>query len=277
MDSIIRFFEQIPSSQRTIVLVSGFTFFWILENSLPLFVFKYNKWRHALLNIFFTLTTLLVNLGFAFVIISAADYTSRNQSGLLYLLPLPLWLHVILGVLLLDFIGAWLIHWVEHRVPFMWRFHIIHHTDTRVDVTTALRHHPGESVFRAAFTILAILVAGVPAGVVMLYQTLSALFAQLTHANLRMPRRLDRLLSYVLVSPHMHKIHHHYQLPLTDTNYGNIFSVWDRLFGTYAEAEPQDLVYGLDTHMERQQHSHLGRLLLIPFGTAEKSRPPADG
>ncbi|HED11403.1 MAG TPA: sterol desaturase family protein, partial [Caldithrix abyssi] len=191
MDSIIHFFEQIPSSQRTIILVSGFTFFWILENSLPLFAFKYNKWQHALLNIFFTLTTLLVNLGFAFVIISAADYTSQHQSGLLYLLPLPLWLHVVLGVLLLDFIGAWLIHWVEHRVPFMWRFHIIHHTDTKVDVTTALRHHPGESVFRAAFTILAIFVAGVPVGVVMLYQTLSALFAQLTHANMRMPRQLD--------------------------------------------------------------------------------------
>lgn len=277
MDSIIHFFEQIPSSQRTIILVSGFTFFWILENSLPLFAFKYNKWQHALLNIFFTLTTLLVNLGFAFVIISAADYTSQHQSGLLYLLPLPLWLHVVLGVLLLDFIGAWLIHWVEHRVPFMWRFHIIHHTDTKVDVTTALRHHPGESVFRAAFTILAIFVAGVPVGVVMLYQTLSALFAQLTHANMRMPRQLDKLLSYVLVSPHMHKIHHHYQLPLTDTNYGNIFSIWDRLFGTYAEAEPQSLVYGLDTHMREKEHSRLGRLLLIPFKSPEKNKVTPEG
>ncbi len=277
MDSIIHFFEQIPSSQRTIILVSGFTFFWILENSLPLFAFKYNKWQHALLNIFFTLTTLLVNLGFAFVIISAADYTSQHQSGLLYLLPLPLWLHVVLGVLLLDFIGAWLIHWVEHRVPFMWRFHIIHHTDTKVDVTTALRHHPGESVFRAAFTILAIFVAGVPVGVVMLYQTLSALFAQLTHANMRMPRQLDKLLSYVLVSPHMHKIHHHYQLPLTDTNYGNIFSIWDRLFGTYAEAEPQSLVYGLDTHMREKEHSRLGSLLLIPFKSPEKNKVTPEG
>ena len=277
MDSIIHFFEQIPSSQRTIILVSGFTFFWILENSLPLFAFKYNKWQHALLNIFFTLTTLLVNLGFAFVIISAADYTSQHQSGLLYLLPLPLWLHVVLGVLLLDFIGAWLIHWVEHRVPFMWRFHIIHHTDTKVDVTTALRHHPGESVFRAAFTILAIFVAGVPVGVVMLYQTLSALFAQLTHANMRMPRQLDKLLSYVLVSPHMHKIHHHYQLPLTDTNYGNIFSIWDRLFGTYAEAEPQSLVYGLDTHMREKEHSRLGSLLLIPFKNPEKNKVTPEG
>ncbi len=277
MDSIIHFFEQIPSSQRTIILVSGFTFFWILENSLPLFAFKYNKWQHALLNIFFTLTTLLVNLGFAFVIISAADYTSQHQSGLLYLLPLPLWLHVVLGVLLLDFIGAWLIHWVEHRVPFMWRFHIIHHTDTKVDVTTALRHHPGESVFRAAFTILAIFVAGVPVGVVMLYQTLSALFAQLTHANMRVPRQLDKLLSYVLVSPHMHKIHHHYQLPLTDTNYGNIFSIWDRLFGTYAEAEPQSLVYGLDTHMREKEHSRLGSLLLIPFKSPEKNKVTPEG
>jgi len=265
MESFIGFFEHIPSSYRTLILVTGFTFFWILENSLPAFTFRYNKWRHAALNMFFTLTTLIVNLGFAFVIISVADYTTVHRTGLLYLYPLPMWLHVILGLLLLDFIGAWLIHWIEHKIPLMWRFHIIHHTDTQVDVTTALRHHPGESVFRAVFTILAIWVAGTPVGVVMLYQTLSALFAQLTHANWHISPTVDRLIRYLFVSPNMHRVHHHYKQPLTDSNYGNIFSIWDRLWGTYREAEPESLVYGLDTHMDKQTHSRLGRLLLIPF------------
>ncbi len=265
MENFIQFFEHIPSSYRTIILVAGFTFFWIMENSLPAFTFSYNKWRHALLNLFFTITTLVINLGFAFVIISAADFTTEYKWGVLYLLPLPLWLHVAAAILLLDFIGAWLIHWIEHQVPFMWRFHIIHHTDTTVDVTTALRHHPGESLFRAVFTILAILIAGAPVGVVMLYQTLSALFAQLTHANIHINPGVDRAISQIFVSPFMHKVHHHYKQPLTDSNYGNIFSLWDRLFGTFREAEPGSLIYGLDSHMREEEYNRLSRLLLIPF------------
>ena len=273
MEIMISFFETIPSSYRTAILITGLVFFWALEGAIPLFSFQYQKFKHAFLNLFFTLTTLIVNFGLAFLILQASDFTTANNFGLLYLIDLPLWLHVIVGVLLLDFIGAYLIHWSEHQVRWMWKFHLIHHTDTTVDVTTGLRHHPGESLLRAAFTTLAVIVAGVPIGIIFLYQTISAIFAQITHANINMPVKLDRWLSYVIVSPHMHKVHHHYVQPLTDTNYGNIFSIWDRLFGTFAEVEDtRSLKYGIDTHMKEEENNNVKNLLAIPF---QKYRAPS--
>ncbi len=272
IESLIQFFETIPPAYRTGILVTGLLGFWILEGAVPMFSFKYEKVKHALLNIFFTLTTMVVNLGLAFLIVKAADFTTANQFGLLYLVDLPIWAHLILAVMLLDLVGAWLIHWIEHKIKFLWKFHLIHHSDTHVDVTTALRHHPGESIFRASFTTLGIIIAGVPIGMVFVYQTLSAIFAQLTHANVQTPKKIDRLLSYVFVTPAMHKVHHHYVQPLTDTNYGNIFAIWDRIFGTFAEVEDsQSIKYGIDTHMKESEHSSIMNLLAIPF---QKYRPP---
>lgn len=267
MQALIDFFTTIPSAYRTAILVSGLLIFWIWEGLIPLFGFKYNKIRHAGINLFFTFTTLLINLAFAFLIVKISDYMSGHQMGLLYIWALPLSARIILGLLLLDFIGAWLVHWTEHKIKWMWRFHIIHHTDRQIDVTSALRHHPGESIFRALFTLLAIVVSGAPMGIVMLYQTLSALLSQFNHANIHLPAPVDRFLTLFIVSPDMHKVHHHYKLPLTDSNYGNIFSFWDRLFGCYIRVKnvKDELIYGIDTHMDKEDTEIIKNLLLIPF------------
>ena len=272
LNDIIIYFEGIPSSIRSIILISGLAFFLLLESGIPLFRFKYNKVKHAALNIFFTSTTLIINLLGASLILFFANYNAQNNSGLLNLFELPIWLNIIFGLMLLDLIGAWLIHWIEHNVKWMWKFHIIHHTDPEVDVTTGLRHHPGESVFRLLFTALAVFVSGASFGVVMIYQTLSAFFAHLTHANIKVPKIINRILDKVIVTPHFHKAHHHYTLPHTDKNYGNIFSIWDRIFGTSIKVDDlDDLKYGLDTHMNKKETSNIKTMLLIPFG---EYRPP---
>jgi sterol desaturase/sphingolipid hydroxylase (fatty acid hydroxylase superfamily) len=273
MSSFIDFFADISTAYRTGLLVGGFVFFWMLEGLVPLFRFEYRKWRHALVNLFFWVTTLAVNFGMAFLLVLASDFAVANHVGVLQFLEWPLWLEVLAGVILLDLVGAYFIHWLEHRVRWMWKFHLIHHSDTSVDITTGLRHHPGESVFRATFTAVAIFLVGAPAGIVLFYQSLSAVFAQLTHANIRMPKRLDQALSYVLVTPNMHKVHHHFTRPLTDTNYGNIFSIWDRLFGTFAQVEAGQLQYGIDTHMAPSENEAIGNLLAIPF---QAYRPPPE-
>jgi sterol desaturase/sphingolipid hydroxylase (fatty acid hydroxylase superfamily) len=110
------------------------------------------------------------------------------------------WLYAIVGLLLLDFIGAYLVHLVEHKVKFLWRFHLIHHTDTWIDTTTANRHHPGESVLRFIFTTLGVFIVGSPMWMVFLYQSLSVLATQFNHANIVLPKRLDNILSYIIVS-----------------------------------------------------------------------------
>ncbi len=272
MENIIQFFETIPSSTRSVFLVVGLTFFLLLEAGIPLFRFNYVKTKHALLNIFFTFTTLVINLIGATLILLAVDYNARNGTGILNFFEMPLWLNVIFGLMLMDLIGAWLIHWIEHQVKWMWKFHIIHHTDPYIDVTSGLRHHPGESVFRLLFTALAVFVSGASFGVVMLYQTLSGFFAHLTHANIQAPRTVDKILAYVFVTPHFHKVHHHYIQPHTDRNYGNIFSLWDHIFRTAIAVKSMDeLTYGIDTHMAPIENSNIKNLLMIPF---QKYRAP---
>ncbi len=263
METLIQYFETIPSLHRTIILVGGITFFWILEGVIPINSFSYKKWKHAGPNLFFTLTTIVVNLIFAFLIVMTSDWVSTNSFGAIHLFSIPIWAQLVIGLLVMDFVGAWLIHWIEHKVPFMWRFHVIHHSDEKVDTTTALRHHPGESVFRAAFTTLAVLVAGAPIWMVMLYQSVSAVLSQFNHANLQMPTWLDKIIRVLIVTPGMHRIHHHFERPQTDMNYGNIFSIWDRIFGTYHDMPADQIVFGLDVFTDETQK--LGKLLKIPM------------
>jgi len=266
MNEIISYFSTIPSSHRSLILVGGITLFWLIENSFPLFRMQYKKWHHAGINIFFTITTIIVNFILAFILIKTASWTTENNFGILQWLPeIPIWVYTITGLLLLDLIGAYLVHLVEHKVKFLWRFHIIHHTDTWIDTTTANRHHPGESIIRFAFTTLGVLIVGSPMWMVFLYQSLSVIASQFNHANISLPNKLDIFLSYFIVSPNMHKVHHHYVLPYTDSNYGNIFSVWDRLFGTFKTLPKEELIYGVDTHMAKEEHNKLQNLLQIPF------------
>ena len=269
MENIIQFFETIPSSTRTFFLVSGLTFFLLLEKGIPIFRFDYKKCNHALLNLSLTLMTLVINLVGAGLILKATEYNLANQSGVIYfemMSTIPFWIKVIVVVVLLDLIGAWLIHMLEHKIKFMWIFHVIHHTDQEIDVTTGLRHHPIEAVFRLTFTILAVIVSGASIGMVMLYQTISAFSAHFSHANFQTPEKFDKLLSWVLVTPRFHRIHHHYVLPHTDHNFGNIFSIWDHLFRTNTHVgELDNLKFGLDTHMGKDEVSSLKNLLLIPF------------
>lgn len=275
MQNIIDYFATIPSSHRSLILVGGITIFWLIEGAVPLFKFSYNKWRHAGMNIFFTLTTIVINFALAFVLLMSSDWAVANEFGVMQWLPtMPLWAFAIIGLLLLDLIGAYFAHWAEHRVKWMWKFHLIHHSDTHVDTTSANRHHPGESLIRFAFTTAGVLILGAPMWLVFMYQSISVLLSQFNHANITLPKGLDKALSYVIISPDMHKVHHHYTLPYTDSNFGNIFSVWDRLFGTYMTMNREDIIYGIDTHMDPAENDQLKNLLKIPF---QEYRAPTVG
>ncbi len=265
MDSIISYFSEISSAHRSFILIGGLTIFFLIENALPLFRFKNNKWKHSGVNIFFTITTILVNFSMAAGLILSAGYVSENGIGIIQWLNLGIVAQLILGLLLLDFIGAWLAHWTEHKVKFLWQFHVIHHTDQYVDTTTANRHHPGESVVRFIFTIIAVVIVGSPMWLVFLYQSMSVVLSQFNHSNLHVPSWLDDTLNIVFCTPNMHRVHHHYRQPYSDTNYGNIFSFWDRIFGTYVRVDNNKLKYGVDTYMDTQKVGNIWELLKIPF------------
>ena len=271
MNEIISFFSDVPVVFRTLILLGGIVFFWVLEGIIPFYSLNYKKTNHAILNLLFTITTAIIGFGFAFILLKSTEIVNTHEIGFIHLFNLPLYLEVVICLLLLDLVGAYLVHFIEHKVPWMWKFHVVHHSDVNVDVTTGLRHHPGETVFRILFTILGIYVSGASIGIVMLYQSISVLFAHITHANIGLPRSLDIVISYVFVTPNMHKVHHHFQLPLTDKNYGNIFSIWDRIFGTYHSVkDSKSIVYGIDTHMNDEKVNSFSDLFLIPFQKMKK-------
>ena len=187
---------------------------------------------------------------------------------------MPFWMFVLLGVMLLDLIGAYAPHFVEHRIKVLWMVHLVHHSDPVVDTTTANRHHPLESIIRFTFTLLGVFIVGAPIGLVMLYQSLSLVLSQFNHANIQLPKSVDRWLSYIIVSPDMHKTHHHYRLPYTDANYGNIFSLWDRAFGTYLDLDREKVVYGVDVFPDQRKNTQIKELLKQPFQSYQ--RPTAE-
>ncbi|MFT6935647.1 MAG: sterol desaturase/sphingolipid hydroxylase (fatty acid hydroxylase superfamily) [Maribacter sp.] len=268
MEQLITYFETIPPLHRTLILVGGITFFWILEGIVPLFSVRYKKWKHALPNLFFTLTTIIINFPLAFLLLKTSDWTVANNFGIINWLPeMPFLLYVVLGVMLLDLIGAYTAHLVEHKVKPLWMVHLVHHSDHNVDTTTANRHHPLESLIRYMFTLLGVFLVGAPVGIIMLYQSLSVVLSQFNHANIKLPTKLDEAISWLIISPDMHKVHHHYKLPYTDSNYGNIFSIWDRMFGTYMALNRDKITYGVDTFPDKKENASIKGLLKQPFNT----------
>ncbi|GAB4093349.1 sterol desaturase family protein [Flaviaesturariibacter terrae] len=257
--------------ERLALLVGGLLLFWIIEGAIPLLQpqYKRGKLRHAGVNFGFTLIHLVIHTGLAVVIVLLSDWCRRSGFGLVYWTGAGVLATLVLSFLVLDFFGGWLVHITEHKLALLWRFHIVHHADNNVDVTTGLRHHPIESVLRGLFFFAGILVSGAPMWAVMVFQTLLVLSTAFTHANISLPRWLDKALSYVFVSPNMHKVHHHWQQPYTDSNYGAVLSIWDRLLGTYRRLDPKDIRYGLDRYYPNEEDENFGMLMKRPFGRLE--------
>ncbi len=265
MEAFIDYFSDMPSLHRSILLVGGLTFFFLFEQAVPLFAITYDRTKHTLTNVFFTLTTVVINFVMAFILLWSADYVVAENFGIIQWSGLNFWGQLIVGLLLMDLIGAWLVHFVEHQVKFLWQFHVIHHTDQHVDTTTANRHHPGESVIRFIFTTAAVFIVGAPIWLIFVYQTFSIVLTQFNHSNVKLPDWLDNAICLVFCTPNMHRVHHHYRQPYSDTNYGNIFSFWDRIFGTYVKVDNSKLVYGVDTYMDKEETENIWTMLKIPF------------
>lgn len=275
METIIVFFENLEKQPvlRFAILISGLLFFWILEGAIPLLSLNYkkNKVKHAAVNMVFTAIHLFIHTFLAFVIILLSDWCKANNFGIVYWTNAGIFATILISFIVLDFFGGWLVHIVEHKVPLLWRFHVIHHADNNVDVTSGLRHHPGESILRGLFFFFGILLSGAPMYTVMIFQTILVFATAFTHANISLPRSVDKALSYVFVSPNMHKVHHHWKQPFTDSNYGAILSIWDRIFGTFKKLDPKKIKYGLDRYYSNDKDEDVMMLMKSPFSKTQNS------
>ncbi len=157
------------------------------------------------------------------------------------------WLSFVTAFLLLDFFN-YAVHRCQHAVPFLWRFHALHHSDPDVDVTTSVRHHPIEYLIAAGVYWLAVLALGIPAIVVFSHALAVFAAAAVTHGNISLPEWLERLLRPVVITLDLHLVHHSIEFSRENWNYGAVLSIWDRLFGTYTQisrVQRDRLVFGV--------------------------------
>jgi len=225
---------------------------------------KEQRWlSHGLLVVVNSVTLRLI---FPLAAVGTAIYAADHGIGLFNGIAMPWYIGAVVAFFALDF-AVWLEHWASHKVPLLWRIHRMHHADTDLDVTTALRFHPMEILLSMIWKAAVVVALGAPVLAVLLFEIVLNGMAMFNHANVKLPLWLDRWMRLVFVTPDMHRVHHSLHQPETDSNYGFNFSFWDRLFNTYT-AQPKDghekMLIGLEYYRD-DKPSKIGWSLSLPF------------
>jgi sterol desaturase/sphingolipid hydroxylase (fatty acid hydroxylase superfamily) len=246
-----------------------------VEVAIPLHARERHHRAHLAPNLALTFLTFATNAVFnAMLVWTLAKLESRGF-GLLSAFALPSAMTVLVTVLVLDF-SFYVCHVAMHAIPSFWRYHRVHHADAAVDVTTTIRQHPGEGVIRYAFMAAFAIPLGASSVGFAVYRLASALSGLLEHANIRLPRRLDDALALAFTWANFHKVHHSRDPRYTNTNFSNLASLWDRLFGTFTPAAVGATIdHGLDEFDDPARQSTVG-LLRLPFRPAGADRISTD-
>ena len=253
------------ASPQLLIYGGTLLFFWLLELTITSQKLK-QKVFHTLLNGTFLFFVLPVQIVLSLVVFSVSSWTEASSWGVMYLLPIgkESTLFFIIAFIVLDFFD-YTYHFMMHKTPFLWRFHQVHHSDMEVDITTTVREHPGETFVRVIYLILAVVIVGASPWVLIVKQFIQSVSNLASHTNLKLPEKLNNILSLVFVTPNTHHVHHHYELPYTDSNYGDVLTIWDRLFSTFSKMKQSDIVFGVDTHMDELQNKDFKNLIARPF------------
>lgn len=246
-------------------------FMMILETVFPRKTRTQNRFLHIATNLgIVVLYTVLMRVIFIFISVGAAVgvavLATKNGWGLLNIVDLPIWLHILISVILLDLAVYWQ-HVASHKIPMIWAFHKMHHADRDIDATTGIRFHPIEIVLSMAYKMLIVLLLGPQIVGVILFEVILNGSAMFNHANFRLPLWLDKVLRLLFVTPDMHRVHHSIIARETNSNYGFNLSIWDRVFGSYIDQPKEghdNMTIGLPEY-QTDKPSHLLWCLILPF------------
>jgi len=251
------------------VIVLGFIF-W-LEGIFPLFEERSQRICHAWPNLAMgAINGLLIGFLFSGITVQVIQTAQAKEWGILHMLGDSGWERGLAAILLFD-LWMYLWHRANHRIPFLWRFHRTHHSDTELDSTSALRFHFGEIAFSSVLRLIVIPLIGISYIELLVYEILLQPVIIFHHSNVALPEKIDRILRAVIVTPNMHRVHHSQIQTETDSNYSSIFSWWDRLAGTFKRREDtKAIVFGLPYFREPQWQSFAG-MLRTPFTSSKPS------
>ncbi len=237
--------KQLLAINPNYILVGLMVLFYSLELLLPVEYKFRQKPQHQLHNIVMGFIFVVASFFWATIAVSSIDWLNKNQIGLFYIVSIPTWVQLILSVMLFDFVSYWF-HRTAHKLPLIWRLHRVHHSDTNVDASTNFRGHPIEFIFWfGPSNIVAAAIFGLSNLSLGLYFLIITPLFFLEHTSLKFPTWIDRTVGLVFTTPNMHKVHHEQDQYYTDSNYADIFILWDRIFGTFKYKPPSQITFGL--------------------------------
>ncbi|MHC4323965.1 MAG: sterol desaturase family protein [Planctomycetota bacterium] len=262
---------------KVLILPVIFVLLMLIEQVVPLRERTRALFRRLVKNLILTAAVFLVGY---LVVRNAGLGTSKliagRDFGLVFLVPLPKWCRVAIGILLMD-LTFYYWHRANHRIRLLWRFHNVHHIDPDLDVSTSFRFHFGEIAYSAVFRVVQMLVIGADPLTYAIYETVFNTETMFHHSNIRLPFNLERWLNKVIVTPRMHGIHHSAVGPETNSNYGVIFPWWDRLSRTLVLNVPHSSIrIGVPGYLEAQDN-RFWNLVIMPFSRQKRYWRFADG
>ena len=263
--------EYIMANEVTIRLGFFFGIFavmaaWeVLAPKRALTVSKAVRWANNLGLVFFN--SLILRLLFPAAAVGIAAFAGEQGWGLLNYYPVPATVAIVVSVIAMDFI-IYLQHVMVHAVPALWRLHRVHHADLDYDVTTGARFHTFEIILSMLIKFATIIVLGPPVVAVVIFEVVLNATAMFNHSNVSLPKGLDRVLRWFVVTPDMHRVHHSVEDDEANSNFGFSLPWWDRLFGTYRDQPRgghQGMTIGIHTYRAMKQVSWLPGMLALPF------------
>ena len=265
----MEFLDTLLGIDPNYIIIGLIAFFFSLEQ-LSKSPFNFTKRiNHLFQNLLFQITLVILNIFFVTFQVFSIEWFNANHIGLLYVIELPFWVKLGLSVALYDITAYW-IHRATHKIPLLWRFHRVHHSDTTMDASTVFRFHPLEILLVFGIgNILTAALFGTDVLSMALYYFILYLFFFFEHANLTYPKWLNTTLGLLFVMPDQHRVHHQQDQFYTDSNFADIFILWDRLFGTYKEMPVAQMKYGLKEFDEDKKQTFL-YLMKSPFLTIKR-------
>lgn len=250
---------------RSYLFFGGIIFFLLLELLIPYRPSSISKVKRWINNLGITVfNSIIINLVFSTVIVGTATYTQTHKLGVLNMVQAPVWLKILFTVVFMDFI-LYVWHFLNHEMPFLWRFHRMHHSDLNMDVSTATRFHIGELAISAVIKISLIFFLGASPVGVLIFESAVVLCAQFHHSSIKVPKWFETVYWILFVPPSMHRIHHSVVIKERDTNYGTILSLWDRFLGTLlSDVDQGKIRIGVGAY-RRPEKLNFHHLLAMPF------------
>lgn len=259
MDKFIEMVSKIPPY----IIVIYIAIFLTLEHFWPHSKDRKNRIGHLVNNSGLLIISTVINFFISFILIAWVEYVERNNIGLMNLLNLSDTVKAFLGIIVLDF-TSYFIHRLIHKSKFIWRFHRVHHSEIDMDSSTSFKFHPLEAVIVFPALLAAIGLMGISFPAIVLYNVIILPMFFILHSNLRYPKWVETIFSPIFATPAFHRVHHSDEQKYTDSNFGDIFSLWDRLFGTFQKVDSENIDFGLKEYRDKKTQS-FWYMMTTPF------------